>query len=96
MMEPDVSESEAFTGCGKTNRPPVGGIESFSRDFEPAHGKRTLKTRREGQVWHRERPAQAPATLSRPPNGFGVIRICRLRLALASGISARMELWPSG
>ena len=31
-----------------------------------------------------------------PLNSLGVIQICRLRLAPVSGISALMELWPSG
>ena len=40
-------------------------------------------------------PASAPYQAP-PLNGAGLIRICRLRLAPASGISAIMELWPSG
>jgi hypothetical protein len=40
--------------------------------------------------------AQAAPEAAAPPNGHGLTQICRLRLALVSGISAIMELWPSG
>ena len=64
---------------------PSGGVESFSRDFEPARGKRTAKTPRQCLVWHRVRRREAPAPLNQTSKWFRR----NLNLPLAAGPRVR-------